>query len=332
MDLIINEAAVQRSSYGVQRYYARVLEHLAWPGQIAKIAPRQWSSLERLLELMYPGRGDAILWTPCQRGPLLAANHVITVHDCINIEYVYRNDWRRGAFRRLFNSILARAAHVVAISNATKAALLRNYRIEAERILVIQSGRDPMPPRAERSDLAERHELTARPYVLMLSNTLPHKNITAACQAFAASRACKAGVVLRVVGTMPEPAERVCRMNGVRLELHSRVNDLQLANWYEGCQFLLSPSLEEGQNLPVAEALALDANVLCSDIAAHREFYSGEVRFFDPHTVPSITAAIDAALDQPGHWPRIAANASRRTFADVAADYRKLFLAMRPGS
>jgi glycosyltransferase involved in cell wall biosynthesis len=330
VDLLINEAAVRRSSYGVQRYYARVLEHLAWPGQIATIPPGRWSSLERLRELLQPGRRDAILWTPCQRGPLRAPNHIITVHDCINIEYVYRDDWRRGAFRRLFNAILARAAHVVAISHATKAALLRNYRIEAERILVIQSGRDSLPPRAEHVPPGEQHERNAPPYVLMLSNTLPHKNITAACQAFAASRARSAGVALRVVGTLPELAERACRESGVQLELHGRVGDAQLTAWYEGCRFLLSPSLDEGHNLPVAEALALGANVLCSDIAAHREFYSGEVMMFDPHAVAAMTAAIDAALDKPGRWPR-AASAPRRSFADVAADYRSLFLSMRPG-
>ena len=332
MDLLINEAAVRRSSYGVQRYYARVLEHLAWPGRVATLPPGQWSSLDRLRELLHPGRRNAILWTPCQRGPLRALNHIVTVHDCINIEYVYRDDWRRGAFRGLFNAILARAAQVVAISHATKAALLRNYRIEAERILVIQSGRDSLPPLVERIEPSKRHDRTTAPYVLMLSNTLPHKNITAACQAFAASRARSAGIELRVVGTLPEPAERVCRVSGVRLELHGRVSDVQLASWYEGCLFLLSPSLDEGHNLPVAEALALGANVLCSDIAAHREFYGGEVILFDPHAAEAIAAAIDAALDQPGRWPRAATNVARRTFAEVAADYRKLFLAMRTNS
>jgi glycosyltransferase involved in cell wall biosynthesis len=331
VDLLINEAAVRRSSYGVQRYYARVMEHLAWPGRIATIAPARWSSVERLRELLMPGRSDAILWTPCQRGPLRAPNHVVTVHDCINVEYVYRDDWRRSAFRRLFNAILERAAHVVAISHATKAALLRNYRIEAERILVIQSGRDSLLPQSARGEPGEQSAPDVGPYVLMLSNTLPHKNITSACRAFAASRARSAGVALRVVGALPEPAERECRTNGVRLELHGRVSDAQLAAWYQDCRFLLSPSLEEGQNLPIAEALALGANVLCSDIAVHREFYGGEVALFDPHSVTAMTAAIDSALERPGRWPRAASSAARRSFADVAADYRKLFLDMRLG-
>jgi glycosyltransferase involved in cell wall biosynthesis len=332
LDLLINEAAVRRSSHGVQRYYSRVLEHLAWPGHIGTIPPGRWSSFDRLRELLHSGHRDAILWSPCHRGPLRAWNHVITVHDCINIEYVYRNDWRREPFRKLFNSILAGAAQVVAISHATKAALLRNYRIEAEQILVIQSGRDSLLPRREYSESSQKHDRTDAPYVLLFSNTLPYKNITAACQAVAASRARSAGVALRVVGTLPELAERACRASGVRLELHDRVSDAQLTAWYQGCLFLLSPSLAEGQNLPIAEALALGANVLCSDIAAHREFYDGEVAFFDPHTVESMKAAIDAALDRPGIWLRATNALIRRSFADVAADYRNLFLAMRPGS
>jgi glycosyltransferase involved in cell wall biosynthesis len=326
VDLLINEVAVARSSLGVKRYYARVMEHLAWPGCVERIPPWQWRRLERPRELLQRGRPNAVFWTPCQRGPLFAHNHVVTVHDCINVEFTYRHDWRLPSYKLLFGAILNQARSVVAISNATKSAILRNYGVAEAKVLVIQSGYDVMRCSAPHESQAEESAAAAtEPYVLMFSNMLPHKNAIAACRAYAASRARSARIALRVVGGLPPEAQRVCHDARVRLHQHAHATDAELAAWYRGCLFLLSPSLDEGHDLPIAEALAYDVNVLCSDIDSHREFYEGDVAFFDPRSIAAMTAALDAAFDRPGRWPRRDAVARSRSFEDVAADYRRLF-------
>lgn len=325
MDLLINTAAVAASSRGVRRYYASVMRYLDWPGRVEALDGAAGPA-QRVRELLLRGREDAILWTPCQRGPLRAHNHVITVHDCINVEYVYRHDWRLPVYRRLMELILNGARQVVAISNATREALLRNYRVPENRVVVIRSGTDvidAVQPRA-----ASRAESSDGPFVMMVTNALPHKNNLAACLGFARSRAIANKVTLRVIGSLPSDARDACVRAGVRLEEHREISDEQLAQWYAQALFLLSPSLAEGHNLPIAEALSLGADVLCSDIPVHREFYAGEVRFFDPHGWESIAAAIDAALDTPRPWFAPSNLQTRRSFADVAADYRALFGSM----
>jgi len=318
MRLLINAPAVARSSRGVRRYAERVLAELRWPSGIDTLEPLGTAALERAGELIRRGRAGSILWTPCQRGPLFARNHVVTVHDCISIEYVYRDDWRLPAYLRMM-SVLLQRAEIVAISRATRDAILRNFRVNPDRIVVIPSGLDSIPRSAVSLGAPDR------PYALLVTNALPHKNTLATCQGFALSRAPREGIALRVIGTLPPSARALCESAGIRLQLDHSIDDDALASAYAGCAFLLAPSLSEGHDLPVAEALSQGAEVLCSDIPVHHEFYEGRVRFFDPTRVEAIAAAIDDAMTVPRPWFSARGVTPDRGFADVARDYEALF-------
>jgi glycosyltransferase involved in cell wall biosynthesis len=326
VELLINGVAATRSSLGVRRYYSGVMRHLQWGSPVRVTGAPENGVRARIQELSEMGSKTAIFWSPAHRGPLWAHNHVMTVHDCINVEYVHRRDWRLPVFKGLFNRILDNTRKVVAISEATRNALLRNYRIEESKIVVIPAGFDPLdrsqaPPGGQVND-------TGGPFILMLTNMLPHKNTVEACKAFTASGAGKRGIRLRVVGAVD--AERL-RQQGVSLqdiELHQNVPDGVLCDWYSRCAFLFSPSLAEGFNLPVAEALEYGANVLCSDIEVHREFYQGRVRFCDVRAEESMVAALKAAVQSPGRWFASLPLSNLRSFKDTANEYRAVFQAI----
>lgn len=304
---------------GVRRYADNVLRQLSWHDGVGSISPLGVRQLERMRELMLRGSRDSILWTPTQRGPLKAWHHVVTIHDCINVEHIYRNDWRLCLYKRLYEQVLLRASAIVAISRATKVAILRNYSVPEDSITVI-----PSPDLVEIASADPVYNPNPAPFALLVTNPLPHKNAIATCRAFALSRARGSGLTLHVVGGLPDEAKRACIDGGVCLQQHSGLSDEALACLYRDCRFLLSPSLSEGHDLPVAEALAHGATVLCSDIAAHREFYEGAVTFFDPSNIDAIVHAIDSELEQP--TPLVARKWSpSRSFAQVAADYRCLF-------
>lgn len=73
--------------------------------------------------------------------------------------------------------------------------------------------------------------------------------------------------------------------------------DRALARLVGASHGLLAPSLIEGFDLPVAEALALGAPVIASDIPAHRELAMGAT-LIDPLDGPGWLAAIRAACDR----------------------------------
>jgi glycosyltransferase involved in cell wall biosynthesis len=321
-DLIINGTATTHSSRGARRYFDGIMAHLNWPGHIHINPTAKNPRLVRLNEVTALGRKDAVYWSPAHRGPLFAANHVVTVLDCINMEYVYANSWKLPILRAVFGQLISNAVAVVAISATTKAAILRNFDIKAEKIHVFAGPTDLIVDTA-----AERPGATDENFVLMITNTLPHKNTGAAGRAFAASSAAKRGIELRIVGAMDAAGHAACANAGVRVTEHHGVADTVLDIWLRQADFLLSPSLDEGLNLPIAEAIGRGTNVLCSDIPVHREFYADCVAFFDPKSEAAITLALDAAFERKGRWftpqPR-----PEFSVAGIAARYRELFLSL----
>ncbi len=327
MKLIVNGHANIGTSWGTRRYMTGVLNNLHWPDTVEMSVVKRSSGMRRRLEdHLQPGSKDTLFWTPLHRGPLFAHNHVVTVLDCINIEYPPRGKLALPLVWSLFAKLLSNARAIVPISKATEAAILRNFPVDASKIRTIAGpatideavlGAAPLTVPAANVD---------RPFILMVTNSLPHKNTAAACEAFAASAACRAGMILRIVGSVDERARAALAAPGVASEIRQGVDDSTLADWYQNCVFLLSPSLAEGLNLPIAEALSRGSNVLCSDIDVHREFYDGQVRFFDPLRKDAMVSAIDDAIDSEGRWPRHANAAFKRSFADVGAEYRALFL------
>lgn len=317
MKLHVNISAVKHSSRGVQRYTSNVLSHLKWREGIELITNNNSAKLGRLGEVFVRSDKNAILWTPCQRGSILSSNHVVTVHDFINIEYVHRHDIRLKLYKQYMETLLNRARAVVAISYSTRDAILRNFSLPSDSITVIQSGIDPVTCLLENYSAGE-----ILPFVLLITNDMPHKNTIATCRAWARSIGPNQGVLLKVIGKLPREALHVCR--NIPLEVSNWVDDSNLISTYRNCLFLIAPSLSEGHDLPVAEALSQGADVLCSDIPVHREFYEGQVQFFEPTKEDSIVEAINAALISPKPW-FTNKTVSSRTFADVSRDYERLF-------
>ena len=326
MDLIVNGTAVARGSLGARRYYEGIAKRLDWPGNVSISKPAAWRSLERVSELLERGRDDALYWSPNHRGPMFAPNHVVTVLDCLNVEYTYRGDWRLSPFRKMFNVVLDRAVSIVAISRATGDAILRNYDVDERKITVIPGPIDvslhpwrvaglPVPPPVREEQR----------FVLMITNTLPHKNSANAARAVAKSQARCRGVGLRVVGSLDAAALSECAALGLKVDVVRGIDDSTLSQWLSNCVFMLAPSLDEGLDLPVAEALAHGANVLCSDISVHREFFDGYVRYFDPLRIDSIVVAIDEALAHITAWAPQGKPPGATSFADVAKLYESLF-------
>ena len=57
--------------------------------------------------------------------------------DCINIEHVYRNDWRLPLLRTVFGRLLDNArANRVHIDAKTRGAVLRNFAVDPAKLHV----------------------------------------------------------------------------------------------------------------------------------------------------------------------------------------------------
>jgi glycosyltransferase involved in cell wall biosynthesis len=246
------------------------------------------------------------------------------VHDCINVEHVYSGDWRLPVLRMATQRLLRNAARVVAISNATKSAILKNYDVDPAQIIVIPSAcRLPTFERVATDLSAEK--VVRQNFILMVTNALPHKNASFAMKALASSTQMRKELTeLKIVGQLAQGELESYQATGLPVTVQTRVSDDKLRDYYRSARFLLSPSLAEGHNLPIAEAICSGGNVVCSDIDVHREFYSGCAIFFDPHRVDSAVAAIDDALSRTTSWSSAGA-LPVRYFKEMASEYCDVF-------
>jgi glycosyltransferase involved in cell wall biosynthesis len=83
----------------------------------------------------------------------------------------------------------------------------------------------------------------------------------------------------------------------------SDLSDRELATLVGGAAALLSPSLAEGFDLPVVEALALGTTVIASDIAAHRELAGQAATLIDPLDGAAWVDALERAASARGRGP-----------------------------
>ena len=92
---------------------------------------------------------------------------------------------------------------------------------------------------------------------------------------------------------------RASRLLGVIIEIHTDINDAELAFLYGHCAFSLMPSLVEGWGLPIGESLGHGKPCFASSGSSMPEVGGEFVRYFDPLNVDDGLAKITEVLDHP---------------------------------
>jgi glycosyltransferase involved in cell wall biosynthesis len=325
MSLVVNKLAVSRSSRGVSRFFFSIIDHLNWGSEIKYVETKNYKVLDRVYDLFRNGSKKDIFWTPCLRGPLNIPNHIITVHDCINVDYIHKKDLRLYLFKKITQKIIDNSVKIVAISETTKKSFLENYSVEENKLVVIKSFLNLDWIKHERSLQEGLKPNLSPPYILMVTNKLFHKNNLRAFMALIQSSCEKFGVCLRIVGDIRIEEYKLLHASRLTFFIESQVTDSRLLELYSNALFLLSPSLSEGHNLPIGEAIESGSNVLCSDIPAHREFYDGMVKFFNPYDIADMTDSINASIKNEGLWIQAIHN-PKKNLLDATNNYRQLFL------
>ena len=193
---------------------------------------------------------------------------------------------------------------VLAISHVTKADLIRRFHLKPDKIIVTPLAADPrFAPRspAEIAVMRQRHRLPAR-YGLYFGSNKPHKNLMRLLEAWSLVARRVAPVQLVIAGHWDTrfPQVQDCAAT-LGLEGSTRflgpVPEEDLPALYSGAEWFIFPSLYEGFGLPVVEAMACGAPVLCSDIPVLREAAGEAALFFDPTELTAIAHALERAVD-----------------------------------
>lgn len=286
------------------------------PGySLRELVGLSWSLRRRPLDLFHA--------THYSLPAALPAATVVTVHDLIHLLFPEHLPGRLALlYARLMLGRTARLARrLIAVSQATRADLMRELGVPASLVDVVPNGLDPRFLRpVGASELAARLAALglAPPYLLFLGNPKPHKNLDRLLAAYA--HLVEGGsepppLVLAGArdGELAALASRTARLGmGERLRLLGHVPAADLPALLQGATLFLFPSQYEGFGLPVLEAMAAGTAVLAGDVPALRELAGDCAELVDPHDSAAMAQGMARCLADTVHRETLAARGHER--------------------
>jgi glycosyltransferase involved in cell wall biosynthesis len=268
----------------------------------------------------FTGRIDVFHGTNFLLPTLRRAQGVVTVHDLtflVHPEFAHPRNLR--FLRRAVPRSIRRATLVCADSTATKEDLTRLLGVPADRVEVILGGVEArfraIGPE-EHARARERYPVDA-PYLFALGTREPRKNLAGLLDAYRIVR--ERGVEVRLLlagpsGWLEEGFAARLAASPFRADVVSLgfVPDDDLPALLSGCACFVYPSFYEGFGLPVAEALACGAPVVCSNTSSLPEVAADAALLVPPSDPVAIADAICRVLTDRALADRLRAAGPRQ--------------------
>lgn len=264
--------------------------------------------------------GTGLLGLLAEGWPVLASiHHPISVDRRVDLAHASGplkrwSLWRWYGFAKMQNRVARRLPRLLTVSESSRADLLAELGVPAERVRVVPAGIDPSVhrPIPGRRRVAGRIMTTA-------SADVPLKGLVPLLEALAKLRTERSDAHLVVVGRLrpDSPARMAIDRLGLEraVEFVGGESDEAIAARYGESACAVVPSLYEGFSLPAAEALACGTPLVATTGGALPEVAGedGTHALLVPPGDPSALAeAIGRLLDDPDLAERLARAGRRR--------------------
>ena len=293
-----------------------------WPAgvELRKITARRLWTHGRLSLEMATHPPDLLL-VPAHVIPLVHPRSVVTIHDLGYLHYPALHPPRQRRMLDISTRWSAReAAAIIVPSEVTRQDLVDRYGTAPDKIRVIHHGVDDRfrdVPHDERARVRRLYGLD-RPYLLAVGTVHPRKDLPTLARA--AARLAASGHHLDLVlagqdGWMADQVHRDIKDVGLgpRVKTLSYVASGDLPALYANAACFVQPSLFEGFGMPVVEAMAAGAPVVCSSSSALPEIAGDGAALFEPRHDEELAAAIERILSDGDHRRRLVARGLARS-------------------
>ncbi len=254
------------------------------------------------------------------------AKRVTTVHDLIPFLFPDQVHPRiRDAHEKRWSRIEQDIDCIIVDAEVTKQDILHRFSVPASKITVIPLACDDrffavgkarvdgtLAEQERTKKVLKNYGLSAQGYVLAVGTLEPRKNIARLIDAYGKlDETIRNKYPLVVVGKKSWSSE-LPQTKGVILTGY--VDDADLPYLYANSRCYVMPSLYEGFGLPVLEAMASGAPVICSNRSSLPEIGGEEVHYIeDPLDVESIRVVLAHVLESdPEELLTVAKNAYAR--------------------
>jgi glycosyltransferase involved in cell wall biosynthesis len=194
---------------------------------------------------------------------------------------------------------VARADHVICISESTQRDLIEILGVEPTKTSVVHLGFALTQQRPFESTSYDR------PYLLYVGQRSGYKNFESLLIAYSSSHELMSNYDLLVFGggnwTDSELGRASCLGIDVSRLRNIQGNDCALANLYQNASLLIYPSIYEGFGIPPLEAMSFGCPVVSSNTSSIPEVVGEAAELFDPYSPSAMLIAIERVLGSSRH-------------------------------
>jgi glycosyltransferase involved in cell wall biosynthesis len=246
---------------------------------------------------------------------------VVTLHDLAFLLYPQTHSVASRRYYAAAGESARRAERVIAVSQRTASDAVRLLGLDPARVRVVHEAAAPIfTPRGDDDLLALSHRLnlkleSSHPYILFVGTLEPRKNVPLLLEAFGLLRR-EIDAQLLLVGArgwLDEPIFEAHARSGVgdAARFLGPLGEDDLAVLYSHAGVFVLPSLYEGFGLPVLEAMACGAPVVCSSAGPLPEIADDAALLLPPDDAAAWATSISRVLSDS----RLAGSLRQRGFA-----------------
>jgi len=255
--------------------------------------------------------GNTVFHSPNFFLPPVRTRSVVTVHDVSHHIYPqFHPPARIDYMQRMLPPSLARADHVITVSESARQDAIAYLGLSPERVTAVALGVSPdMRPHSadELAPVLARLGLEAQGYTLFVGTIEPRKNVDGLLTAYAmlpeALRQRYPLVLAGSVGWRSQAThaqmERAAQAGWLRYLRFASQADLPAL--YAGAALFAYPSFYEGFGLPVLEAMASGVPVVTSNVSSLPEVAGDAAWLVEPHDERALADALAHGL-QNATW------------------------------
>jgi glycosyltransferase involved in cell wall biosynthesis len=312
--------------------YSNQIELVAADIKNNSISRNFWyaATLPRLAKALGAGLVHLSYPAPAFRGAF-SSPVVVTLHDLYPYDIPENFGFPRYfANRAILWQCLSSVDGIACVSHTTRSRLEEIFPGSSRRVPTEATGNYVEIPSEAPTQPASLEGIGPEGFVLTVAQHRKNKNIDLLIRGFTdlANREGFEGLLVIVGSEGPETAalHRLSKSQGVseRLKFVNSISDTELHWLYANCSLFVACSSIEGYCLPLAEAQASQARIVCSDISTFREIGGAQCVYFSlaGDAASNLVAAMKTCLNQPAIETRPDFHLRN---SSVLAEYVKLY-------
>jgi len=283
------------------------------PGEkVKKVKVRsKWYSFSEQFLLpieLYREKLDLMHFTHFNSPILYFKKSVVTIHDVIPHFFPGRkmkSAARKAAFKAVFSSSIAKASKIITVSQNTKTDIVRYFRADNNKIIVIYLGVDnqfrKQRDKKVLSLLREKYNIN-KPFIFYTGVWRNHKNLAGLIRAYHILKNKYKLNCNLVFGGKEDLHYQEARKLWENLKLEKDIvrvgfiDQKELPIFYNSAEVFVIPSFYEGFGLVGLEAMACGTPVVSSNKASLPEILGDCALYFDPENPEEMAEKINMVL------------------------------------